>query len=167
MIIAETERLVLRKFEQIDATVFYQMNSNHQVLKYTGDLPFESIDTASLFISKYNHYETHDYGRWSVVLKSTNKCIGWCGLKNTNEVVDIGFRFMEKYWNQGFATESAQTALSVGFERYGLKRIIGRCAIENEASARVLQKVGMQQWKRDDDLYIGPIDIYQKFNESS
>ena len=162
MFIIETKRLFLRKFEQQDAKVFFQLNANPKVLKYTGDQPFQSTESASEFILNYYHYDIHGYGRWSVVLKSTNECIGWCGLENVNGIVDVGFRFLEKFWNQGYATESAEAILNYGFGQLDLPQIIGRCSVNHAASAKVLQKIGMEWWKKDLDQDIGHIDVYRK-----
>jgi len=56
---------------------------------------------------------------------------------------DIGFRFFKKYWNKGYATESARACLDLGFEKFGMKTIIGRARKENTASIHVLEKLGL------------------------
>ena len=45
-IIASTQRLYLREFSVDDAIHFYEMNSDQDVLKYTGDKPFSSLNEA-------------------------------------------------------------------------------------------------------------------------
>ncbi len=165
MIIGETERLLLRRFEQEDAPVFYHMNANPKVLEFTGDIPFESIESTEDFIANYSHYHKHEFGRWSVVLKSTNECIGWSGLRHKEGIVDVGFRFLEKHWGNGYATESANTALRIGFEDFQLANIVGRCSIHHTASANVLKKIGMKWQKQEYDQGIGAIDVYLKENK--
>ncbi len=52
-------------------------------------------------------------------------------------------RLHQKYWNKGFATETAKRCLVYGFEELGLKKIVGRAMKENVASIKVLEKLGM------------------------
>lgn len=148
-IIIETSRLVLREFELVDAQPMYDLNSDPEVIRYTGDPPFYNVEAAKQFISQYDHYERHGFGRWAVVLKDTGAFIGWCGLKlNEENLVDLGFRFFKKEWNKGYATESAKASLNYGFEKLNLDTIVGRVLPENVASVKVLEKIGMRFWKK-------------------
>ena len=91
-------------------------------------------------------------GRFSTFLKSDNSFIGWCGLKyHEGDIIDLGYRFIKKYWGQGYATESSIASLKYGFEELGVKKIIGEAMKTNPASIKVLQKIGM--------VYIKDIDI--------
>ena len=144
-LIIETDRLLLREFILDDAEKFYQLNLNPNVIRYTGNTTFKSIDEAKSFLENYNDYKANGYGRWAVIHKKSNEFIGWCGLKSgelENET-DIGFRFFEEEWNKGYATESATACLKYGFEVLKLNRIIGRAMKENIASIKVLEKIGL------------------------
>jgi len=118
-------------------------------LRYTGDRPFESIAEARAFLDSYDVYERYGYGRWAVVRRFDENCLGWCGLKYSPESgeTDIGFRFFRKYWGQGYATEAAQACLDYGLQKLGLEQIVGRAMQSNRASVRVLEKIGMRYWK--------------------
>lgn len=143
--IIETDRLLLREFILDDAEKFYQLNLNPNVIRYTGNTAFKSIDEAKSFLENYNDYKANGYGRWAVINKESNEFIGWCGLKYSeleNET-DIGFRFFEEEWNKGYATESAAACLKYGFDKLKLNRIIGRAMKENKASIKVLEKIGL------------------------
>lgn len=141
---------MLRQFAIEDAPALYDLNSDPEVMKYTGDFPFASVEEAEDFVSGYDHYRDYGYGRWSVILRETGEFIGWCGLK-LNELgqVDIGFRFFRKHWGKGYATESARATLAYGFSELEMEEIIGRAAKANTASIRVLEKLGMKYWKED------------------
>ena len=149
MKILETERLFLREWTINDAESMYLLNLDLDVLKYTGDIPFESIEHAKLFLKNYDHYKKYNLGRWAVIEKTTNEFLGWCGLKYTAELDehDIGFRFFKKYWNKGYATESARACLDLGFDKYSLTEIVGRAMTENIGSIKVLEKIGMSYFK--------------------
>jgi len=150
-IIAETQRLLLREFERSDSKDLYDLNSDAEVLEYTGDIPFVSIEEAELFLNNYSDYKKNGFGRWAVILKESNDFLGWCGLKlNEENLIDLGFRFFQSEWGKGYATESAVISLDYGFNTLNLDCIIGRSSIKNIASIRVLEKLGMKRIKTGD-----------------
>jgi RimJ/RimL family protein N-acetyltransferase len=152
MKIIETERLYLRRMTIEDAENVYLLNIDREVIKYTGDEPFESIETAKLFLENYDHYKKYDFGRWAVINKTNNEFLGWCGLKYTQDldVYDIGFRFFKKEWNKGYATESAKACVELGFDKYKMIEIIGSAMKENISSIKVLEKIGLTYFKTFD-----------------
>lgn len=149
MRIVETERLYLREITVQDSENAYLLNLDPEVIKYTGDSSFTSIDEAKTFLKNYTHYKKYGFGRWGVIHKTNNEFLGWCGLKYTEEdkEYDIGFRFFRKHWNKGYATESAKACLELGFSKYGMSTIVGRAMKENIASIKVLQKIGLTFYK--------------------
>jgi RimJ/RimL family protein N-acetyltransferase len=83
----------------------------------------------------------------AVELRDTGEVIG-----NVNVVVDpdnrqgeIGFIFHPDHQGRGYATEAARALLGWAFEHFGLHRVYGRLEPRNEASARVLEKLGMRR----------------------
>ncbi len=145
----ETNRLWFRQFINEDKIHLFDLNSDEEVIRFTGDSAFASIEQASDFINNYNHYRQYGFGRWAVILKDSNEFIGWCGLKYNPELdeVDLGFRLFKKYWNNGYATEAAQGCINYGFLKLGLTRIVGRAMNENKASIAVLLKLGLRYEK--------------------
>ncbi len=164
--IIETKRLILREFELEDSKKLWELNCDPDVIKFTGDKPFSSIKKAKEFLNNYRDYQINGYGRWAVILKSTNEFIGWCGLKlNEDSKVDIGFRFFKKYWNNGYATESATACLQHGFNILKLTEIIGRASVDNIASINILEKIQMNYWKTELHDGIGN-SVYYKINST-
>lgn len=141
----ETQRTILRNLTIDDAEDFFALNLDEEVLKYTGDQPFENIQKSKEFLKNYDQYEKYGVGRFAVIEKVTSKFIGWSGLKYNpeKEEFDIGFRFFRNYWNKGFATETAKRCLDYGFEELGIARIVGRAMKDNRASIKVLEKIEM------------------------
>lgn len=149
-VVLETERLFLREFILEDAQSMFDLNSDPEVIKYTGDPPFESVEQAKAFIQNYCDYKKNGFGRWAMISKAENEFIGWCGLKlNEEKFIDLGFRVFRKHWNKGYASEAAKACLAYGFQTLGFDEIIGRVLSENKASIKVLEKLGMQYWKND------------------
>lgn len=149
--IIQTNRLFLREFSpEIDTEPFYNLNSDWEVMKYTGDVAFNSQEEAKTFLENYSDYDRNGYGRWTVCLKENNEVVGWCGLKkHDNGMVDLGYRFFKKNWGKGYATEASKACLEYGFNELQIEEIVGRTARENKGSIRVLEKVGMTFWKED------------------
>ncbi len=145
--ILETERLFLREFTIDDAQLLIDLNSDIEVIRYTGDGAVEDLDEAKRILTEiiFPQY-VNKIGRWAVCLKSTNEFIGWCGIKyiQENDEYDLGYRFFKKHWNNGYATESAKAVMEYGTNILKLKNIVGRAAIENKNSIKVLEKVGLK-----------------------
>ncbi|MBU2493739.1 MAG: hypothetical protein KJ571_14015 [Bacteroidetes bacterium] len=78
--ILQTTRFILKEFSAEDSEGFYKMNLDVEVLKFTGDKPFNSIKETEDFINNYDHYKKFGFGRWTIIEKITGNYIGWCGL---------------------------------------------------------------------------------------
>ena len=143
-LVLSTERLQLHEFSPDDAAEMYRLNNDPEVMRYTGDPPFESVAAARLFLERYDQYARYGFGRWAVVLQSNGQFLGWCGLRYSDELrgVDLGFRLHRHSWGQGYATEAARACVEYGFAQLDLKTIWGRAMLANVASIRVLEKVG-------------------------
>ena len=145
-VILETERLILRPFTLDDLDASYEMNLDPEVSRFTGDGGVISKDELKRRIEEdvMGDYKKYGYGRFAVELKENNKFIGFSGLKYLPEydVVDLGYRFIKKYWGRGYATESCVASVKFGFETLKLEDIIGLVLSENIASIRVLTKLG-------------------------
>lgn len=146
----ETERFTLRCLATTDAKDFYLLNSDPEVIQYTGDSRFETIDQAQLFLSHYNQYHLFGLGRCAVIDKTTQQFVGWCGIKYTEETdeYDIGFRFFKKYWNRGYATETARYWLYLAEHVLLIPCLIGRVDQRNKASQYVLEKLGFHPYQQ-------------------
>ncbi|MBL7925182.1 MAG: GNAT family N-acetyltransferase [Bacteroidia bacterium] len=144
--ILETSRCRMREMQPGDGPVFYELNLDPEVIRYTGDQPFESVEAATDFLKNYDAYRKYGMGRWVVEQKDDGRILGWCGLKYLadEQEVDIGYRFFRRYWGQGFATETARCCIGYGFDVLRLPRIIGRSAVANLPSVRVLEKCGLK-----------------------
>jgi len=141
----ETERTIMRKLTTEDAKDFYTLNLDQEVLKYTGDKPFENIQASIDFLTNYDQYEKYGVGRLAVIDKTSLKFLGWCGLKYSQDKneYDIGFRFNRNYWNKGYATETSKKCIAFGFNELRIEKVVGRAMKDNIGSIKVLEKIGM------------------------
>lgn len=143
----QTPRLVFREFTPEDAALVFELNNDTDVLKYLHEHPTTDHATALATLQEriIPHYREYGYGRWAVHLKDTNEFIGWCGLKfrpERNET-DLGYRFMQRFWNKGYATEAAKATLDYGFQILHLPKITAIAQTGNLASLQVIEKCGM------------------------
>jgi RimJ/RimL family protein N-acetyltransferase len=161
----ETKRLTLRKLTTKDAVNLYKLTLNTDVIRFTGDVAFESIDEAKKYIELYDQYEKYGFGRWAVIEKETKSFLGWCGLRFSEETqeCDLGFRLLKQHWNKGYATEAAKLCLDLAFTKYKMKEVIGRSHYMNKASHKVLKKIGME-YKGTIRVESVDWDIYYRIN---
>ncbi len=141
-----TQRLELRPMKNEDAYHLFMLNSDPEVIRYTGDETSKNLADAQRILTDivYPQFQKYKMGRFSVFLID-GTYVGWCGLKNYPDIheVDLGYRFMKKFWGQGYATEAAHACLKYGFETLNLTRIVARSVPQNVASIKVMQKLGM------------------------
>lgn len=150
-LILETERLLLREMRHDDAASLFEMDANTNVHKYLWNKPTTSIDEINESINLVRkQYETNNIGRFVMILKNTNKLIGWAGLKfntievnNRNHFYDIGYRLNENYWGKGYASEASFAWLDYGFNTMGILMMNASAHSQNIASNKILQKIGM------------------------
>ena len=148
MIVLETERLFLREFNAGDAAFILALLNEPSFLRYIGDKKVRTVEDATQYIlnGPVASYERHGFGLCCVELKETHTPIGMCGLLKRDELPDpdIGFAFMPDFWNKGFAYEAAAAVMTDARERLKLERVLAITNQDNEASIKLLQKLGLQ-----------------------
>lgn len=151
----ETKRLILREIRKTDVEGIFELDSNSTVHKYLGNKPIKTKEKAIEIIQFIREqYIERGIGRFATIEKSTGDFVGWSGLKlNQDEkeelngkrnFYDIGYRFIPRFWGKGYATESSLAVLDFGFKELDIKTICGAADIENVASNKVLQKIGLK-----------------------
>jgi len=144
----ETERLYLRRFEDTDRDAYYQcIYADPEVMR---TLPAGKPIAREDFDSRVTrlmvaHWREHGFGPWVVVHKADQTLIGHCGLTYWPDSpdVEVFYALAKPYWRKGLATEGARASLRYGFEERGLDHIIAAAFVDNIASRRVLEKIGM------------------------
>lgn len=146
----ETDRLILRPITIDDAEDMFEMDSNPRVHQFLGNNPVKTIDQSKDMIKDIlKQYDDFNLGRLAVIKKDTNAFLGWSGLKYERELrsefnyYDVGYRFKEKHWGNGYATEAAIASLKYGFEKLNLSEICAAAEIEHIVSNIILKKIGL------------------------
>jgi len=157
-IFAETDRLILREILLSDKNGMYELDTDPLVHKYLGNQPvvsMEQTEEAIEFIRK--QYLDNGTGRLAVIKKDTNEFIGWAGLKlvrgsynNHTNYYEVGYRFIQRHWGKGYATEAARASLDYGFVELRLNEIYAIADAGNTASRVVLEKIGLRYIEKFD-----------------
>lgn len=148
MSLLETERLVLRRLQTDDAEFIVELLNQPSFLRYIGDKEVRNIADAVQYIQTgpLASYERFGFGLYLVELKENGESIGMCGLLKRDSLpdVDVGFAFLSSFWSQGYAFESAAAVMNYGREVLGLRRIVAITSPDNNASIRLLEKIGLR-----------------------
>ena len=148
MIVLETERLILRGLESADGPFILTLLNEPSFLRFIGDKKVRTVADAEQYIlnGPVASYERHGFGLLLVELKDAQTPIGICGLLKRDELPapDIGFAFLPDFWNKGYAFEAAAAVMKDARERLKLVRILAITNQDNEASIKLLQKIGLQ-----------------------
>jgi RimJ/RimL family protein N-acetyltransferase len=146
--VLETERLTLRQLSVDDAEFVLELLNEPSFLRYIGDRGVRNLADAAEYILNrlVASYERNGFGLYLVELKESRIPIGISGLvkRDTLPDADIGFAFLPAYWSKGYAVESAAAVMNYAREVLGLTRIVAITSPDNEASARLLDKIGLR-----------------------
>lgn len=116
----------------------------------------EAIDTFPNIIRKLELVpEPTGFESWMIVLKTDRTVIGDAGFKgqpNAKGEVDIGYSIIAQEHRKGYGMEATRALADWAFRQQGVKHITAKCLLDNEASARILVKLGMQEVVRDDEM---------------
>jgi len=146
--VVETERLTLRRLEIGDAEFILGLLNDPSFLRFIGDKGVRTLDDAREYIvnGPIASYERFGFGLYLTALKAEGAPIGICGLlkRDSLEYVDVGFALLPQYWSKGYGFEAASAVMDYGRNGLGLRRIVAVTSPENQASIRLLKKLGLK-----------------------
>jgi RimJ/RimL family protein N-acetyltransferase len=146
-----TERLALRPFEREDLDALHGMQSREDVTRYLYWSPRSRAETEQLLerVQAMTWIDDASHTiRLATVLRGTGELIGDVSLRlvsRDHRQGEIGFVMHPAHHGRGYATEASRVMLRLGFEEFGLHRVVGRCDARNAASARVMERLGMRR----------------------
>jgi RimJ/RimL family protein N-acetyltransferase len=147
-----TARLTLRPFTQDDADFIVLLLNDPAWLRFIGDRQVRTTGDAREYLRNgaIAHAAKHGFALGAVQRTADGVPIGMCGLirREGLDDVDLGYAFLPAYRGQGYAREAAAAWLACGFERFGLKRIVAITSVDNAASGKVLESIGMRFERR-------------------
>jgi RimJ/RimL family protein N-acetyltransferase len=148
MIVCETARLRLRHLLDCDAPFILELLNEPDFIRNIGDREVRTLEDARRYIQHGPavSYSQHRFGLWLVELRDDSAPIGICGLLKRDYLqdVDVGFALREAHRGKGYAFEAAAAAMRYGRENLGISRIVAITSPDNQASAKVLRKLGLE-----------------------
>ena len=145
----ETPRLCLREFVEEDwaAVLAYQSDPCYlRLYAWTERTEADVRAFVGSFLASQSVEPRLKY-QLAVTLRNGGTLIGSCGIRLAEPGArngDLGYEISPEHWGCGYATEAARAMVDLGFEELGLHRIWGECVLENTASRRVMEKLGMR-----------------------
>jgi len=157
----ETERLRLRPLRPTDVERHHAAIGSDAAVTWDHRVrtPAESV---SVVERRVRHWEEHGFGFWAVEWRDSGEFLGEAGLQHfdgTSEV-EVGYYLGRRAWGRGVATEAARHAVAHGFGALGLARIVAVVRPENDASKRVLAKLGLRFRGLEDHYGVPGVELW-------
>ena len=153
MIIFETDRLIVRRWENNDSDIndLYEIGSDKVTNRYLTYPLYESRDTSveriAYLLNTYEKGYINEDQDYAIELKDENKVIGSIaimGYKSCAEgVVELGYQLGSKYFGKGYMTEVVKEMIKYIFTNNIASRIQAKHDANNMASGKVMLKSGM------------------------
>lgn len=144
--VLETERFRLRRLEPADAGALFGWLSDPEVTRHFGIVPLQDPTDARQVVEHYaGAAETGTAIRWGIEERATGELVGSCGFHAwvaLHARAEVGYEVTRSRWRTGVMREALPAALRFGFEEMGLHRIGALVAPANEASLRLLDRLG-------------------------
>jgi len=143
----ETERLLLRRPRMSDADdIFNNYARDPEVTRYVTWPPYKDSSAVSSFLqSQLSRWHSGEEYSWVLTLTGDDRAIGMIGCRVRDHAADIGYVLGRAFWSRGYVTEAARAIVEWASRLQTIYRVWAVCDVENKASARVLEKVGMQR----------------------
>lgn len=152
----QTERLLLRNWEDRDREVFHRINSDERVMEF---FPHRRERAASdaLLDEMRADIGRYGYGLAALELLETGECIGFTGIAEADleplfpgDMIEIGWRLVPEFWGKGYVAEAGRRWLAFGFETLELAEIVSFAVPANRRSTAVMKRLGMRRDENGD-----------------
>jgi len=160
--VIETERLILRGFEERDLEAFAAMRADPDVMHFIGGAqpPHETWRTMAATLG---HWALRGFGFFCVEEKATGEMVGNCGplLPHNWPENELGYSFAKQAQGKGYATEAARAALTFAYQKLKWPTAISVIDKDNTPSQRVAEKLGAHKEKSNQKIWDFTADIWR------
>jgi ribosomal-protein-alanine N-acetyltransferase len=144
-----TPRLVLREITQDDAPAFFAVRADPLVMKYWSSLPVTTMEPIHAAIAQViEGVRAGNSIRWAITDRENGAFLGSGGFWRWDKRSfrgELGYDLGSAHWGKGLATEALAAMLRYGWETMKLHSAEANVDPRNEASLRVLKKLGFVQ----------------------
>lgn len=151
MIIATTERLVIRNWEDRDRDLFYEINSDDMVMNFF-PMRRSRTEADALFDVIRDKITRTGLGFPAVALRESGEVIGFTGLNDKYSAdikpegtPEIGWRMAVRYWGKGYASEAARAMVDLAFNERNYDQVVAFAVANNHRSTAVMERIGMNR----------------------
>ncbi|MBN8999601.1 MAG: GNAT family N-acetyltransferase [Rhizobiales bacterium] len=144
---AETDRLILRQWEDRDVDAFAAINADAEVMRFF-PAPLTHEETVA-YVERMRSFDDTGLGFRAVEEKATGDLVGVVGMAPVGPLmpvapaIEIGWRLARRHWGKGYASEAARAWLAYGFGTMAFDEIIAFTFAGNLPSRRVMERLGM------------------------
>ncbi|MGJ9417855.1 GNAT family N-acetyltransferase [Massilia sp. CMS3.1] len=144
-----TARLTLRPFTEGDAAPLFRIFSDDEVVRFWSAGAWTEIVQAEAMIEEaMAGYQEGGLCRYAITLADTGELIGICNLRGffeQNRRCELGYALGSAHWGRGYAFEALEALLGHAFSALDMNRIEADIDPRNDASARLLERLGFRQ----------------------
>jgi len=153
--VLETDRLVFRKWTGEDMDLAWDLWGDPAVTGLLGP-PLSREQVGTRLRRELDFDREHGVQYWPIFLRETGEFVGCCGLRPRSRpgqgpgtIHELGFHLKPAFWGQGYAREAAAAVIRHAFETLGAVALFAGHHPENEASRRLLERLGFQFTHRE------------------
>ncbi|RPJ28355.1 MAG: N-acetyltransferase [Chloroflexi bacterium] len=141
----ETERLILRKPRVDDAPdIFTAYAQDTEVTRYLTWCPHKSVEETYQIVGQMlKHWEAGSAYPYAITRKDSDTLLGMIAMHPDGPKLAIGYVLARPHWGKGYVPEVARAIIDWAFQQPSIDRVYATTDVENDASRRVLEKVGM------------------------
>lgn len=164
----ETERLILRPFQRSDAERVAALAGDREIVLNTLSIPHPyTIEDAQQWIARQQESRSSgDAVELAITIRDSGEVAGAIGLMLSDEKrrAELGYWLGREYWGRGLVSEASRELVRYGFHSLGLQRVFAFHFARNQASRRVLERLGMShegilrkhvsKWGEPQDLWV-------------
>src|SRR5262249_10578052 len=137
----ETDRLVLRAFEEADAEPLFPHAANSTVTRFTLWDYHKTINDTLTFVRDYARcpYLEGVPEPYAICPKDNPQPVGALGcfwVSQPNRTMELGYWIGERFWGKGLVVEACRAVLAHAFAVCVPERIQARVIVGNESSVR-------------------------------
>jgi ribosomal-protein-alanine N-acetyltransferase len=147
----ETPRLRLEPWNDAHFERFSRFMRDPDVIRYIRAEPLDRDRALEQHERSLEEWDIFGFGKRAMIEADTETWLGFVELSRVgpgkgsrDDDIELGYFVEPSRWGEGIATEAALATRDEAFDRCGIDELIGRCRVENIASARVLAKVGFR-----------------------
>jgi len=153
----ETDRLVLRLWQEKDFDQFVKYYSNENNAKYVGGQ--KTLDEAwRHFALQIGHWELKGFGYWAVDEKESGSFVGCVGLWQSAgwPELELGYWLLNEYQGKGYAREASLASREFARNSLNAKSLVSYIDPSNAASIKLAESLGAKYEKTIELLKHGP-----------